>query len=60
MMATGYPAMANGVELKILRQLFSEADADLFLKIEATPETIQQVALRVEADVADMPKNLNL
>jgi hypothetical protein len=35
MMATGYPATANGVEIKILRQLFSEEDADLFLKMEA-------------------------
>jgi len=26
MMATGYPATANGVEIKILRQLFSEED----------------------------------
>ena len=34
MMATGYPSTANGVEVKILRQLFSEEDADLFLKME--------------------------
>ena len=53
-MATGYPATENGVELKILRQLFSKEDADIFLKMETSPETVQQVALRLEADVADM------
>ena len=58
MMATGYPATANGVEIKILRRLFSEEDADLFLKMEARPETVQQVALRIEADVADMEVRL--
>ncbi|MGA2781796.1 MAG: hypothetical protein ABSF13_07725 [Smithella sp.] len=52
MMAIGYPSTANGVEVKILRQLFSEEDADLFLKMEAKPETVQQVALRVETNVA--------
>jgi hypothetical protein len=58
MMATGYPATANGVEIKILRQLFSEEDAELFLKMKARPETVQQVALRLEADVAGMAVRL--
>ncbi len=58
MMATGYPATANGVEIKILRQLFSEEDADLFLKMEARPETASQMAVRVGADVADMAARL--
>ena len=30
-MATGYPPSANGVEIKILKRLFSEADAEMFL-----------------------------
>ncbi|PKN18074.1 MAG: 4Fe-4S ferredoxin [Deltaproteobacteria bacterium HGW-Deltaproteobacteria-6] len=58
MMATGYPATANGVEIKILRQLFSEEDADLFLKLEAKPATAGQVALRLASDVADMAVRL--
>jgi Na+-translocating ferredoxin:NAD+ oxidoreductase RNF subunit RnfB len=58
MMATGYPATATGVEIKILRQLFNEEDADLFLKLEAKPETVKQVALRLGADVADMAMRL--
>ena len=58
MMATGYPATVSGVEIKILRQLFSDEDADLFLKLEAGPETAQRVSLRLEADVADMAARL--
>ena len=58
MMATGYPATVSGVEIKILRQLFSDEDADLFLKLEARPETAQRVSLRLEADVADMAARL--
>lgn len=58
MMATGYPATPNGVEIRILQQLFSEQDADLFLKMDAGPETVNQVALRVDADVKDMAARL--
>lgn len=58
MMATGYPATVSGVEIKILQQLFSEEDAELFMKMEAKPETAGQVALRLGADVADMAARL--
>jgi len=58
MMATGYPATANGVELKILRQLFSEEEAGLFLKMETRPETAGQAALRLGTDAADMAARL--
>ena len=53
-MATGYPATANGVEIKILRKLFSEEDADIFLKMDTRPETVHEVALRLEADASEM------
>jgi len=58
MMATGYPATPSGVEIKILRQLFSDEDADLFLKMDASPETVGQVAARFQADVAVMAPRL--
>jgi len=58
MMATGYPATANGVEIKILQQLFTEPDAELFLKMVPRPETVQQVALRVGDDVKEMAMRL--
>ncbi len=52
-MATGYPETPSGIEIKILRQLFSEDDADLFLKMDVRPETARQVASRTGADIAD-------
>ena len=58
MMATGYPAAASGVELKILRQLFSEKDADLFLKLITKPETAAEAASRLGADAADIAARL--
>jgi len=58
MMATGYPATATGVEVKILRHLFSEEDADLFLKMESDPRTAGQIALRLGADSAQMAARL--
>ncbi len=51
-MATGYPAAADGVELKILRQLFGEDDAALFLQMKIEPETARETALRLGADAA--------
>ena len=38
-MATGYPPSANGVEIKILKRLFSEADAEMFLMMTPLLET---------------------
>jgi Na+-translocating ferredoxin:NAD+ oxidoreductase subunit B len=58
MMATGYPATVSGVEIKILQQLFTEAEAELFLKLETKPETAGQVALRLGIDIADMAARL--
>jgi len=57
-MATGYPSTATGVELKILRQLFGEEDALLFLKMKADPETVQDVALRLGAGTAETAARL--
>lgn len=58
MMATGYPATDNGVEVKILRKLFSEEDADLFLKMDKRPETVREVALRLGTDASAMAVKL--
>ncbi len=49
-MATGYPATESGVEIKILKQLFSEDDAGLFLKLETTPRTAVEIASRLGTD----------
>ena len=51
-MATGYPPSANGFEIKILKRLFNEADAELFLLMTPMLETPQAVAERLALDSA--------
>ena len=47
-MATGYPATKNGVEIKILKQIFSESDAEMFLMMTPMLETPDSVAERLD------------
>ena len=49
-MATGYPPSADGVEIRILKRLFSEADAELFLMMTPMLETPEAVAGRLGLD----------
>lgn len=49
-MATGYPATEGGVEVRILRKLFSQEDAALFLAMDQEPRSVAEVAARVHAD----------
>lgn len=57
-MATGYPTTVSGVELRILEQLFTQEDAELFLKMETRPETPAQTALRLGGDKVEMAGRL--
>ena len=43
----GFPATDSGIELKILRYLFSEDDADMFLVLSHSLETPESVASRL-------------
>jgi electron transport complex protein RnfB len=43
----GFPATTSGIEIKILRHLFSEADAAMFLSLSHTLETPSSVASRL-------------
>jgi Fe-S-cluster-containing hydrogenase component 2 len=43
----GFPATASGIEIKILRHLFSEEDADLFLSMSHNLEAPASVAARL-------------
>ena len=53
----GYPATENGIELEILRRLFTEEQAHLTLKLTPIPETISQIAERTGIDRQDaLPK----
>lgn len=44
----GFPATESGIELKILKKLFRQEDAELFLKMTQKLETAEQIAARVD------------
>jgi electron transport complex protein RnfB len=46
-LSTGYPATESGVEMRILQRLFTEEEAELFLKLSPLPEAPEQVAVRL-------------
>jgi len=43
----GFPATESGVEIKILKELFSEADAEMFLALSPMLEPPDAVAERI-------------
>jgi ferredoxin len=57
-MATGYPSTPGGAEIRILKRLFSEDDAALFLAMAPQPETASEVASRVRAEPETMVERL--
>ena len=54
----GFPATESGIEIKILRYLFSEADAALFLTLTPMLETPEAVAARLELPVDKVAAHL--
>lgn len=50
----GYPATESGVELAILRKLFSPEDAAMALKLKALPETAAMIARRLRRPTGEM------
>jgi NAD-dependent dihydropyrimidine dehydrogenase PreA subunit len=51
--ASGFPATESGIEIKILKGLFTEEEAELFLKLSPVSETSQDVAKRLDRDYAE-------
>ena len=49
-MAVGFPATESGVEMRILKKLFSEAQAELFVKLRPLPESPRDIARRLDLD----------
>jgi electron transport complex protein RnfB len=47
-MPVGFPATKSGVDLSILKRLFSPEDAELALKLGPLPETLEQIHPRVK------------
>jgi len=54
----GFPATESGIEIKILKRLFSKADAALFLTLTPMLETPEAVAARLELPVDKVAAHL--
>jgi len=55
----GFPATDSGVEIEILRELFSVEDAEMFLQLTPKPETPEAVAERVGSSVGSVAARLD-
>jgi len=49
-MPNGYPATRSGVEIEILKRIFTEEEAELFMKMKMVFETPQQISARTGFD----------
>lgn len=50
-MPEGYPETESGVELKLLKKIYTEADAEIFLKLRRKPDTAEMIAKRLDKPV---------
>ncbi|MBW1782042.1 MAG: 4Fe-4S binding protein [Deltaproteobacteria bacterium] len=55
----GFPATESGVEIEILKELFSEEDATMFLHLTPKPETPEDVAQRMDRPLEAVAAQLN-
>jgi len=49
-LAAGYPATENGVEIRILKRLYTEEEAEFVLNLSPIPESPEDVAKRLDRD----------
>ena len=54
----GFPATESGIELKILKRLFSKEDAELFLALSPKLETPAAIAARLNQPLETMAARL--
>ena len=57
-MAVGFPATESGVEIRILKKLFTETQADLFVKLRPLPESPNDIARRLELESESLADQL--
>ncbi len=55
----GFPATDSGVEIDILKELFSEDDAELFLHLTPQPDTPEEVARRIDRPLEPVAAHLD-
>ena len=54
----GYPETPTGVEIRILKKLFSPEDAELTMKLKPEPEGISSIANRLGVDESEAAEKL--
>ncbi len=57
-MATGYPATQNKIEIKILKQLFTPSDAEMFLQLSPMLEAADSIAGRLNLPLKETADHL--
>jgi len=58
-MPQGFPATESGIELNILRKVFSSEDAEMALNLRPMPETAKAIAERLGTSVETMRNTLD-
>ncbi len=57
-MAGGFPVTKSGVEMRLLKKLFTPEDASLALRLTLEPETVESIAERAGLGVAETAERL--
>ena len=57
-MPSGFPATPNGVEIKILKKLFTPKQAELTMKLSKEPEEVREIAERIGMDEPELAQKL--
>ena len=58
-LSTGYPKTESGIEIQILKKLFTEEEADLFVQLTPTLETAEDIAKRLGREMEQTAQLLN-
>jgi Na+-translocating ferredoxin:NAD+ oxidoreductase subunit B len=59
-MPNGFPETPGGVELRILKKIFTPEQAETALKIRPIPETVETIAERLETPLPEMQATLDI
>ena len=54
----GFPSTDSGIEIKILKKIFTPEEADLFCDLRLTPETAEQIANRTGRPIEGLEEKL--
>ena len=57
-MPAGYPETPTGVEIKILKKLYTPDEAELTMKLKSEPEEVPVIAKRIGADEKELAEKL--